>query len=1093
MANQVYDPETDDQSASGPPDLGSGHNRPAGDPSDPRSGSSRAGLRQAERDGSGGLYNSSGDALDPEGLSESEDAAASGYGSGFDATPERSRRERVIGFARRNRSKLMIGSGVGGTSLISILIALFSLIPLKIEHMVQNIQDRFMSPVTSALEASNEILLKKYIVKHVIPNYKSCGTTVDRRCKVRIVGGESNPATNMYRAWAKVRLENTLADKKIELKFDKHSGGGQWRMIAPGSAPGGDPIGRNGQGIDSLFNRKDRRAMVREIRNTMNLETKWERMTYRYKIGRYMSRIDGVKRYIFFDGTRNSIHGSIDEKKQAAKLILAERVLKPRSEVTYIAVKCVLDPDCHPENTQTNGRDPPTSPDAEDEMHEKLVAMAAEFGITDADKLARLKAIHSELSERGFQRHLLDSVFKLVFKETTSKSLTDAVPVVGWINLAAELVNAAHEIGPKVQKLAYLSNATAAVAMFMAYQSYSDEIHTGKVDAAVVGSMVDSLGPGIEDPNDPLVGGTAGAEESPLYDQVINGGADTKVATTSLLSAFLPGNAYAASSSAKPVSPNYLCNNGKPPTAGDICNEERLGQENDVQSTVNDFLNLACATNPASAGTAGSLALVGSSCADGIVTLAQIWRQSVGQAFKLVDNIIGGVASPILSAAEKAANLACTNVHVPGTGIDLHPGSLFTGLMVGEGFCAARDKVKEVAPRIVNGVTNWLIPNPWGTNMGGGRTLTMMMAGGNVYGEAACAQAGCGKVDGATVISILNQQHAEERERFNRQSVFARMFDTSSSYSLVSKVAMATPLDMRSSAQTGFASLITNPLSSLATSFGPILSSRSASAAASINPDPFNIGNSAFPTGKIPKDFEKAWDDRNCGDESDNGPIARWQQKAADDSVSSKTGMPVHNDVEPCLLIKEATGVGGGAFDSSLLTEDDLGEVPGETSGATISGNDQELAKKLVDSGKLTDEDGRYMAQIKAYAKGNYSCHVNSAILKTLVGVVVQDSHSVKMSSLNRKCTGVLTASGTASFHYAEGGGHAIDVVEFDGKPVTGSGTATINFLESASKYLPKNTGYGQVLSCSSGFDIPDGSYAVPDTCNHQHIQVPKD
>lgn len=168
---------------------------------------------------------------------------------------------------------------------------------------------------------------------------------------------------------------------------------------------------------------------------------------------------------------------------------------------------------------------------------------------------------------------------------------------------------------------------------------------------------------------------------------------------------------------------------------------------------------------------------------------------------------------------------------------------------------------------------------------------------------------------------------------------------------------------------------------------------------------------------------------------------------------------------------------------------------PSDTSEGTgnLDTNDpKEMAKRLLESGRLTG-DSRYMGQIEAIKEkgASASCHVNPTILGMLYGVVVQDNHSLHVSSLNRRCTGVLTSSGVGSYHYRSNGGHAVDVTSFNGKPTTGTaGSGSKGFLESASKYLPKGTGYGQI-SCGSGFKVPEGSYPVPDTCNHQHIQVP--
>lgn len=149
------------------------------------------------------------------------------------------------------------------------------------------------------------------------------------------------------------------------------------------------------------------------------------------------------------------------------------------------------------------------------------------------------------------------------------------------------------------------------------------------------------------------------------------------------------------------------------------------------------------------------------------------------------------------------------------------------------------------------------------------------------------------------------------------------------------------------------------------------------------------------------------------------------------------------------------------------------------------------MARKLIESGRLKG-DPRYIGQIEAIKNGDYSCNVNPTILKMLYGVVVQDNHTLYVSSLNRRCTGVLTTSGVGSFHYRANGGHAIDITSFNGKATTGySGSGSKGYLESASKYLPAKTGYGQI-SCGSGFKLPSGSYPVPDECDHQHLQVPE-
>jgi hypothetical protein len=164
------------------------------------------------------------------------------------------------------------------------------------------------------------------------------------------------------------------------------------------------------------------------------------------------------------------------------------------------------------------------------------------------------------------------------------------------------------------------------------------------------------------------------------------------------------------------------------------------------------------------------------------------------------------------------------------------------------------------------------------------------------------------------------------------------------------------------------------------------------------------------------------------------------------------------------------------------------GVAPGQGQSSAVAY--KRMARELIESGRLDDRDGRYMKQIRTVARGNFTCNVNPYIIKMLYGVVVKDRHRVVITSLNRKCTHVIAGAGEKSYHYKKGGGHAIDVGEFDGHKVTGGNHATLRYLNAAVKYLPKHAGFGQ-KNCHSGFNPPAGDKYFSDRCDHQHIQVP--
>lgn len=159
------------------------------------------------------------------------------------------------------------------------------------------------------------------------------------------------------------------------------------------------------------------------------------------------------------------------------------------------------------------------------------------------------------------------------------------------------------------------------------------------------------------------------------------------------------------------------------------------------------------------------------------------------------------------------------------------------------------------------------------------------------------------------------------------------------------------------------------------------------------------------------------------------------------------------------------------------------------STGSLVTGEAKELAKQIVASNNVTG-DSRYMGQIKAVANGDNSCYINPTILQYIA--TMMQTYKLNISSLNRRCTGVLTASGTNSYHYREKGGHAVDFSQINGVSSTGSTSEDIKFLNDSFKVLPSGTGIGQSNCRSSGkLTLPSGFTQFNDSCNHNHIQVP--
>ncbi len=174
----------------------------------------------------------------------------------------------------------------------------------------------------------------------------------------------------------------------------------------------------------------------------------------------------------------------------------------------------------------------------------------------------------------------------------------------------------------------------------------------------------------------------------------------------------------------------------------------------------------------------------------------------------------------------------------------------------------------------------------------------------------------------------------------------------------------------------------------------------------------------------------------------------------------------------------EDDGSGGSASNSS-----------DKSTGSLVTGEAKELAKQIVASSNVTG-DSRYMGQIKAVSNGDNSCYINPTILQYIA--TMMQTYKLNISSLNRRCTGVLTASGVNSYHYREKGGHAVDFSQINGVSSTGSTAEDIKFLNDSLKVLPSGSGIGQSNCRSSGkLTLPPGFTQFNDSCNHNHIQVP--
>jgi hypothetical protein len=167
---------------------------------------------------------------------------------------------------------------------------------------------------------------------------------------------------------------------------------------------------------------------------------------------------------------------------------------------------------------------------------------------------------------------------------------------------------------------------------------------------------------------------------------------------------------------------------------------------------------------------------------------------------------------------------------------------------------------------------------------------------------------------------------------------------------------------------------------------------------------------------------------------------------------------------------------------------------PSDNSGAAcvVSGDARQLAGNLVKqmkAGRLTLLEPRYGDEIRRMADGTASadCGLDPRVLQ-IITIALQQFHTVGVSDLNRKCTGSLLGAGTASAHWINGGGEAVDFYSLGGSALTGGDVNSMTFLHALAPLMPAGARAGQV-ECRTPIVLPNMTQ-FSDTCNHLHLDV---
>lgn len=450
--------------------------------------------------------------------------------------------------------------------LASIAIAVagfFAMLPLKLVHTVENLQDRFTSLSQDSIQKRSDKLFSSYVRKKVLPGLNGdCKTTRDRRCS--FTGGDtSTPAGRLYKSWSDNKLETKLAEKYgLEFKYSKGQGpSARYSMLLNNAEVVKDfSVGE----VDGFFDRdfNGRSDVRRAFREAIDNETKMKQIWLRFKYGKLLERKYGIRRCVFACKGRDSLDDWKQNKKNAFKSLLIKRVIEPKSEMAGLFFTCLagLESDC--ENRSSEGQDGEKQSKFEKEFAEKMAAASEKMTAEQAEKVIKAANI---IAEKGATQYAVEQIFSKVMSESSGKIAGKAVPIIGWIDLGVNMYSAVSGSAKIIKVAKYSSYATASVSLYMMYRSHADEIKSGNADAELIGQTVNTLG---------TIDTDQGMGTSPLQTELMG----YRIADG--------GSMFSKSAYAIPV---MQCEDGPIKNGALICPEESFKTDNQLISSIEEF------------------------------------------------------------------------------------------------------------------------------------------------------------------------------------------------------------------------------------------------------------------------------------------------------------------------------------------------------------------------------------------------------------------------------------------------------------------------------------------------------------------------
>lgn len=398
-------------------------------------------------------------------------------------------KEFVLG--EKNRKKSAITSIVVVAATVGIA-AFISTLPNQTISLMSQLENHFFAGIEADLDQMSDRLVSDYIKHRILQRMGlQCKSSVNlKKCiaegKARfnkVECADDDEVCKLFNSWDDSDLAGQFAGNGIT--FTEEDG----RVFMNGDGlPDGklDVTDFSKSDAENLFENKE--VVSSGFVDTLH----FVKNKLVVVVGSYLHNIfTKLFHGVIFDGdglgSREEETDNISEEaKQGAEQATVEgEVVDDYTAETEAAMQCIADEECNPAQRTAGTTDAAADPVAgtpesseEASADQALDEVSTKFG---SEKLAGLLQNYNDLKTKGTDA-MADALARAItgitgadVSKESIKVIADKFSVIGWIQMAASIVNFIHGADLKLKALNFSIHAAPFIAMFVAYASESDK------------------------------------------------------------------------------------------------------------------------------------------------------------------------------------------------------------------------------------------------------------------------------------------------------------------------------------------------------------------------------------------------------------------------------------------------------------------------------------------------------------------------------------------------------------------------------------------------------------------------------------------